>query len=301
VLRHHSRLPAGGPPPRTSRPARIARTALGLAAAIAAALLPAVVAPSAANAAMGDRPDFKLPFPCGQTWELKTYYGHNPDDMKLDMYNTGGETNHADVVASAGGVVHEWFDPGGIEIDHGNGWFTVYLHMDERVAVGTHVSEGDWVGKVGTAGTSVPHLHYEQLYDSDGNGDGETGEMVHPVVQGTEYSLSPDGPFPQVTSQNACGSTPPPAKDDHGCASGWVCYYPGAGWNGDAPAASYYYYRAYNLSEQHGRHRIFNNQTDGAKAYTCTGWNGSGTCTEIPAGQWVDRNIAPINSIKLAP
>ena len=51
-------------------------------------------APSAASAASADstgsaragataaRPDFRLPFSCGQKWQLKTYEGHSPDDMK---------------------------------------------------------------------------------------------------------------------------------------------------------------------------------------------------------------------------
>lgn len=172
------------------------------------ALIP-VSAGTAASAAAGvvaARPDFKMPFACGQRWRLQTYRGHNPDDKKLDIYREGGGTLGSPVLASAAGRVHEWFSPGGLEIDHGNGWFTVYLHMSARAAIGSQVPEGGWVGTVGTVGTSVAHLHYEQLFDYNGDGDGQTGEMVFPVIQGTEYRLSPDGPFPVLTSANACGS-----------------------------------------------------------------------------------------------
>ncbi|WP_317454086.1 M23 family metallopeptidase [Streptomyces sp. TRM68416] len=159
----------------------------------------------AASAAPAARPDFRLPFPCGQTWQLQTYAGHAPDDKKLDMYRVGGPTLGGTVVASAAGTVTEFFEPGGLEINHGDGWFTVYLHLDRiDVRLGQRVASGTPLGRLGLVGTDSAHLHYEQLYDSNGDNDGETDEMVHPVLQGTEYRLSPSGPFPRVTSTNAC-------------------------------------------------------------------------------------------------
>jgi hypothetical protein len=177
------------------------RQRLGLIVALTF-LLPFVLAvpPSSAMA----RPDFRLPFSCGQSWRLSTYAGHNPDDKKLDMFRTDASTAGSSVIASAAGYVHQWFYPGGVELDHGNGWFTVYLHMSARANVGTYVSQGDWIGTVGSVGTGSAHLHYEQLYDSNGDGDGETNEMVYPIIQDTEYRLSPSGPFPVVTSNNKC-------------------------------------------------------------------------------------------------
>jgi murein DD-endopeptidase MepM/ murein hydrolase activator NlpD len=288
--------------PSTGRARRWFRSVVAWASAASLAVLAAVLlivppTSSSAAAATGDRPDFQMPFACGQTWELKTYRGHNPDDKKLDMYRVGGGTNGSEVRASAAGVVHQWFDPGGLEIDHGNGWFTVYLHMSARASVGSRVGQGDWIGTVGMVGTSVAHLHYEQLYDFNGDHDGETDEMVPPVIQGVAYQLSPDGPFPTATSRNGCGGPQPP----HGCDPGYVCYYPGAGWNSDRPSATYFRYGTYNLSGQYGAHRIFNNQTGGAEAFTCTGWNGGGACSLLPAGQWADRDMTPVNSIRLAP
>ena len=64
-----------------------------------------------------------------------------------------------------------------------------------------------------------------------------------------------------------------------GCPSGYACLYPqNAGWNGGKPSARYYRYGSYNLVNQYGTHRFFNNQTGGAGAYLCTGYNGGGTC-----------------------
>lgn len=159
------------------------------------------------------RPDFRLPFACGETWQLQTYEGHAPDDKKLDMYRVGGQTLGASVVASAAGTVTEFFEPGGLEINHGGGWFSVYLHMDRiDVRLGQQVSSGAQLGRLGLVGTTSAHLHYEQLYDTNGDNNGETDEMVHPVLQGTEYRLSPAGPFPRVTSTNACGGNPAPER-----------------------------------------------------------------------------------------
>ncbi|MDX2543512.1 M23 family metallopeptidase [Streptomyces sp. WI04-05B] len=178
----------------------------GLSTASGAA--PAAATPSQVSA--GARPDFRLPFACGQTWELNTYLGHAPDDKKLDMYRVGGQTLGSLVVASAAGTVTERFEPGGLEINHGGGWFSVYLHMDRiDVTVGQQVASGAQLGRLGLVGTDSAHLHYEQLYDTNGDNDGETDEMVYPVIQNTEYRLSPSGPFPEVTSTNACGGNPP--------------------------------------------------------------------------------------------
>lgn len=184
--------------------------------ALAATVSTASAAPGTARSALAApaaRPDFKLPFACGQTWQLQTYRGHAPDDKKLDMYRVGGSTLGSLVAASAAGTVTERFEPGGLEINHGNGWFTVYLHMDRvDVRLGQQVASGTTLGRLGLVGTTSAHLHYEQLFDSNGDNDGETDEMVHPVIQGTEYRLSPDDVFPKVTSTNACGGGGEPTK-----------------------------------------------------------------------------------------
>ncbi|MEU4918696.1 hypothetical protein AB0G29_04885 [Streptomyces parvus] len=86
----------------------------------------------------------------------------------------------------------------------------------------------------------------------------------------------------------------------HGCPSGAVCVYPGAGWNGDKPIYRFYSYGVHKIYNQFGTDRIFNNQTGGAKAYACKGANGTNCLGNQAAGTYWDYDITPINSIKLA-
>ncbi|MEY9952620.1 hypothetical protein [Leifsonia sp. EB34] len=94
-------------------------------------------------------------------------------------------------------------------------------------------------------------------------------------------------------------ATPASAATSHGCASGYVCIYPGAGWNGDKPSHTYYKYGTYNLSNQLGMHRVFNNQTGGAMLRLYLGYNGVTPSTGVGAGHYADINLTPINSIAL--
>ncbi|MFE0193061.1 hypothetical protein [Streptomyces sp. NPDC059008] len=104
-----------------------------------------------------------------------------------------------------------------------------------------------------------------------------------------------------LATVGAAGAQAAPAAASHGCPSGAVCVYPqNAGWNGDRPSHVYYSYGAHNLSGQVGRHYVFNNQTGGAKARTCTGYNGTGDCQGfMDPGYYVDKDLTPINSIVL--
>ncbi|MET9296616.1 hypothetical protein [Streptomyces sp. NPDC003077] len=86
----------------------------------------------------------------------------------------------------------------------------------------------------------------------------------------------------------------------HGCPSGAVCVYPqNAGWNGDRPSLVFYSYGAHNLSNQYGQHYVANNQTGGATARTCTGYNGTGCEGYLYPGTFIDKDMTPINSIVL--
>jgi hypothetical protein len=78
------------------------------------------------------------------------------------------------------------------------------------------------------------------------------------------------------------------------CPSGYACLYDGSAYS------KYGSYGAHNLSGVTGSHFFFNAQTGGAKAYLCTGYNGTGTCTNVPAGTGTTKNFGPINSIYLS-
>jgi hypothetical protein len=131
----------------------------------------------------GPRPRFQLPVPCGETWLLGTYPGH--DDYDVDMFPTQGEAWGRPVLASYAGKVIEAgvngtlgartpANPNGprgrgggywVKIDHGRGWETEYLHLIEApaVRVGQRVAQGQQIGRIGSTGDSgAPHLHYEQ-------------------------------------------------------------------------------------------------------------------------------------------
>ena len=91
-----------------------------------------------------------------------------------------------------------------------------------------------------------------------------------------------------------------PAGTYEGCPSGYVCMYPqNAGWNGGVPEHTWYHYGAYNLSNEYGTHRFFNNQTGTAVGHLCTGYNGGGTCYGQAPYTWSDDDFTPINSVTL--
>ncbi|TWD79372.1 hypothetical protein FB561_0430 [Kribbella amoyensis] len=84
-----------------------------------------------------------------------------------------------------------------------------------------------------------------------------------------------------------------------GCPYGAVCVYPNGSWNGGRPSHVYYSYGAHNLSNQFGTHRVFNNQYGGAKAYICLEYGGKNCPTYLAQYHYVDKNLTPINSLKL--
>lgn len=183
--------------------------ALGAAFAIAVAVLPGL--------SPGPRPLFQLPVPCDETWQLRTYPGH--DEYDVDLYPTEGEAWGRPVLASyAGTVTAAGVDgtlgdrtpdnPDGphgrgggywVNIDHGDRWETQYLHLLEPppVRVGQEVARGDQVGRVGSTGNSgAPHLHYEQHRD---------GQKVETYFDGSPSGITDDDTEHTVTrTSNNC-------------------------------------------------------------------------------------------------
>jgi len=60
-----------------------------------------------------------------------------------------------------------------IVINHGNGWQTLYAHLnDYYVGCGQSVWQGNVIGTIGTTGNSTgSHLHFEMMFN---------GEKVNP-------------------------------------------------------------------------------------------------------------------------
>lgn len=92
------------------------------------------------------------------------FWGHGG----LDIANAMGMP----VMASESGIVRYagWDDTGYgwlVEIDHGNGFATLYAHLSEYpVEVGQSVVRGQLIGLMGSSGRSTgPHTHFEIRYN----------------------------------------------------------------------------------------------------------------------------------------
>jgi len=89
----------------------------------------------------------------GQNYTLDTVVAHTNGTVVLTQ--TGRGNNQG----STGNESYGNF----IKIDHGNGWFTLYAHLDTvNVNVGDNVLKGDILGNMGNTGNSYgAHLHFE--------------------------------------------------------------------------------------------------------------------------------------------
>lgn len=155
---------------------------------------------------------FELPFSCGDTWRLDSW-GHAP---ALDMVREPDQhgTEGAPLFAPAAGVVNQSYfhaNAGNmVQIDHGEGWFTTFIHMDSRaVEVGDVLVQGDTIGAVGRTGPTSnnhPHLHFELGIDANGDGEASWGfsgaERVNPWFGGVEYGQSNALTWRDVVSLN---------------------------------------------------------------------------------------------------
>jgi hypothetical protein len=189
----------------------LSRLTIGLIGAMVLSATGLLATPTAASAA----PNYQLPFRCGDKWRLNTWdSSHAP---ALDMvHEPQSSTEGATLVAPAGGTVVQsrYHDNAGnlIQIDHGGGHFTTYIHLKSRaVAKGDKVTTGRTIGQVGKTGPTsngVPHLHYEQGFDENGDGTFEWGfqgsERITAKFDGKAYGPSPGGEWRNVASKNSC-------------------------------------------------------------------------------------------------
>lgn len=183
----------------------VAGAALGAATASTIAVGALTSGTSAASAqpegsvvAAAARPALQVPFRCGQGWRADTREKHSPSKYSIDFNKgSGSDDLGLPVLASASGTVtkvRKLTTSYGhyVEISHGNGWSTLYAHLQQgsiNVVEGERVSPLTQVGKVGGSGGVTPHLHYEQKLNG----------TVQPAIMNGHPAKYPATPGPTFT------------------------------------------------------------------------------------------------------
>lgn len=138
--------------------------------------------------------------PCGS--EIYPYYtGHEGMDYILPT--------NTPVYAAADGVVHHYQQLCSsinencfgyyMGIDHGNGRWTLYAHLNSYVAAaGEHVQQGDIIAFSGESGPTYPHLHWEVLTDVQSHP--VYGNPHNPYYCDGEWFLSNPPPYADYRS-----------------------------------------------------------------------------------------------------
>lgn len=111
----------------------------------------------------------------GGSCEITQYYGGSNNHLGIDIVGKGYtldaikahtagkviylQTGHKNNKGSSGNASYGNM----VKLDHGNGWFTLYAHMDNiYVSNGQQVSAGQEIGYMGNTGNSYGgHLHFE--------------------------------------------------------------------------------------------------------------------------------------------
>jgi hypothetical protein len=174
---------------------------------------------------------FQMPFMNSQKWRASTYDGHAPDQDSIDLLRFNGSSNNISagepVFASAAGTVVEAFGtsdkspPYGsvVTIDHGGGWKTQYVHLNDVLSVqkGDDVVRGQKIGKVGQISGLAPHLHYVQLKEGNAVRINFNGIPIN-VHAGAK---KPDGTYPKQDLVSA--NTPVGIKQKVGSGQSVTC------------------------------------------------------------------------------
>ncbi|MFE5520308.1 hypothetical protein ACFQ9Q_21690 [Streptomyces virginiae] len=126
--------------------------------------------------------------------------------------------------------------------------------------------------------------------------------MVRTTIRTTLATVAATATLALGTGVLAAGPAQASYNTVEGCRSGEACIWPeGSPAAGVQPSLRFSNAGTYNLSNQENWHWVLNNQTQNWKFKLCTGWNGGGTCTNIPVDQWVAVNLSPINSVIVSP
>ena len=113
-------------------------------------------------------------WPAPQCSLITSYWGDDRGHKGVDLATYGSAYGLPIVAAQCGTVTiannsDEWGDGWGyyIQIDHGNGYATLYAHCSSViVSVGQYVERGQLIGYIGNTGNSYgAHLHFECWYN----------------------------------------------------------------------------------------------------------------------------------------
>lgn len=161
---------------------------------------------------------WRMAFPVGEEYRMTDSFGdcragcsrsHEGVDIMADR--------RTPVYAVADGVVRWISSPSDtssvyVGIDHGNGWFTRYIHLDndtlgtddgafygiaDGIVEDAPVTAGQligWVGDSGNAEGTSPHLHFELRDNAEGWGHGDAIDPYHYLLE-AELRISYDGRF----------------------------------------------------------------------------------------------------------
>ena len=118
---------------------------------------------------IGSGPPFL--WPTSETYISGFEYSPETNHRAIDI---GGKIGNPIYAVDDGVIVYSNWNEHGygnlIVVDHGNGWQSVYAHLDNYLNFcGDNVSRGQQIGILGTTGNSSgPHLHFELRHENYG-------------------------------------------------------------------------------------------------------------------------------------
>lgn len=118
---------------------------------------------------IGSGPPFL--WPTSETYISGYHYSPETNHRAIDI---GGSIGNPVYAVDDGVIVYSNWNTRGygnlIVVDHGNGWQSVYAHLDNYLSFcGENVARGQQIGTLGTTGNSSgPHLHFELRHETYG-------------------------------------------------------------------------------------------------------------------------------------
>lgn len=162
------------------------------------------------------RPHLVLPYRAGETYVVSCGYGCYQHRRSMTYAVDFDMPAGTPVVAAADGVVSAITWEAGLPadkhlgdalivyIDHGNGWFTRYVHLDGiTVQVGQVVRQGEIIGYTGSTGAERPHLHFELKYGEGLHAPSQPVDELFggsPPEVGRAYTSNAPAPGPASSS-----------------------------------------------------------------------------------------------------